>query len=113
LSKEDSKRSGILSILAEALTARWMLNYSAAVDYGPNAAACRHFWLLRRGSNSTIRSMTRTHFIGWFAEFAASSLERVPDKPIMKVSVLIAVCAFSMWTMLPFSSDAKPWYNGS
>jgi hypothetical protein len=33
LSKEDPKRGGALSILAESLTARWMLNYSAAVDY--------------------------------------------------------------------------------
>ena len=36
LSKEDPKRgsaTGFLSILAEALTTRWMLNYSPAVDY--------------------------------------------------------------------------------
>src|ERR1700731_478087 len=34
LSKEGAEaRRGSLSILAEALTARWMLNYSAAVDY--------------------------------------------------------------------------------
>jgi uncharacterized protein (DUF433 family) len=33
LSKEDPSAAGALSILAEALTARWILSYSAAVDY--------------------------------------------------------------------------------
>ena len=31
--EKKSNRGGVLEYLAEALTARWMLNYSAVVDY--------------------------------------------------------------------------------
>jgi hypothetical protein len=53
-----------------------------------------------------------TAFHRWYAAFAALNPEPTQAKPFMKGSVLTAVYAFSMWTMLPFSSDAKLWFNG-
>jgi TIR domain len=43
--------------------------------------------------------------------FPAVSLEPAPDKPFTK-AVHIAGCVFSIWTMPPFSSGAKLWFNG-
>jgi hypothetical protein len=57
--------------------------------------------------------MTRMLFTGWCAPSVASSLDQARAKPFSKVSVLTGVCEFLMSTMLPFSSDAKLWLNGS
>ncbi len=56
--------------------------------------------------------MKRRYYTGSCAAFAASSPDLALGKPFMKASVRIAGYVFSMWTMLPFSSDAKHWFNG-
>jgi hypothetical protein len=46
-------------------------------------------------------------FHGSCVASGALNQEPAPAKPFTKTNVLIVVYALSMWTMLPFSSDAK------
>ena len=65
------------------------------------------------GLNFVTLSMTKMPSTGWCTESAAWSLEPARARPFTKVSVPIGVCEFSTWTILVFSSGAKPSYNGS
>jgi hypothetical protein len=57
--------------------------------------------------------MIRMPSTDWFVAFGVLNSVTVAAEPYMKASVRIVGCAFLMWEMLPFSSDAKLWYNGS